>query len=44
MRNVIVAVLVRLAECLSVTVDRLLSGNQATDKAAYYHSGELYGL
>lgn len=30
------AVLVRLAECLSVTVDQLLTGNQVTDKAAYY--------
>ena len=29
-------VLVRLAECLEVTVDRLLSGNQATDKTAFY--------
>lgn len=30
------AVLVRLAECLSVTVDRLLTGNQETDKTAFY--------
>lgn len=30
------AVLVRLADCLGVTVDRLLSGNQAADKAAFY--------
>ncbi len=30
------AVLVRLAENLGVTVDRLLSGNQIVDKAAYY--------
>jgi transcriptional regulator with XRE-family HTH domain len=30
------AVLVRLAESLGVTVDRLLSGNQVTDSAAYY--------
>lgn len=30
------AVLVRLAESLGVTVDRLLSGNQIVDKAAYY--------
>lgn len=30
------AVLVRLAESLGVTVDRLLSGNQTTDKSAYY--------
>lgn len=30
------AVLLRLAECLQVTVDQLLSGNQAADKAAYY--------
>lgn len=30
------AVLVRLAECLSVTVDRLLTGNQKTDKTAFY--------
>lgn len=29
------AVLVRLAESLGVTVDRLLVGNQVTDKAAY---------
>ena len=30
------AVLVRLADSLDVTVDRLLSGNQTTDKSAYY--------
>lgn len=30
------AVLVRLADCLGVTVDRLLSGNQKTDKTAFY--------
>lgn len=30
------AVLVRLAESLGVTVDQLLTGNQVTDKAAYY--------
>lgn len=29
-------VLVRLAEILDVTVDRLLSGNKVTDSAAYY--------
>ncbi len=29
-------VLVRLAESLGVTVDQLLSGNQATDRTAYY--------
>lgn len=29
-------VLIRLAEILDVTVDRLLSGNQVTDSAAYY--------
>lgn len=29
-------VLTRLAESLGVTVDRLLAGNQVTDKAAYY--------
>lgn len=30
------AVLVRLAESLDVTLDRLLSGNQTTDEVAYY--------
>lgn len=30
------AVLTRLAECLGVTVDQILSGNQASDKAAFY--------
>ena len=30
------AVLVRLADSLDVTVDRLLSGNQTMDKSAYY--------
>ncbi len=29
-------VLTRLAESLGVTVDQLLTGNQVTDKAAYY--------
>ena len=29
-------VLTRLAESLGVTVDRLLAGNQVTDKTAYY--------
>lgn len=30
------AVLIRLAESLGVTVDRLLTGNQKTDKTAFY--------
>ena len=30
------AVLIRLAECLGVTVDRLLSGNQAKDTTAFF--------
>lgn len=30
------AVLTRLAESLGVTVDRLLTGNQKTDKTAFY--------